>query len=53
MFGMMMVMNARFQVLTATSFKMAAFWNVASCSLVDMGKETVMEYFKVLFSAFT
>jgi hypothetical protein len=28
----------RFQVLTATSIKMAVFWDVAPCSLVDIDR---------------
>jgi hypothetical protein len=28
--------NVRFQVLTAASIKITAFWNVAPCSLVDV-----------------
>jgi hypothetical protein len=30
------VMNMRFQVLTAVSMKMAVFWVVAPCSLVEV-----------------
>jgi hypothetical protein len=30
--------QVRFQVLTATSMKMAVSWNGASCSLVEIGR---------------
>jgi hypothetical protein len=29
------LMKLRFQVVTATSMKMAVFWDVAPCSLID------------------
>jgi hypothetical protein len=48
-----MVMNARCQLLTASSVKMADFWDVVPCCLVDMWKEAVMEYVKGPFPAFT
>jgi hypothetical protein len=35
---MNMVMNARFQVLTAASMKFRLFWDVAQCSHVEVNR---------------
>jgi hypothetical protein len=34
--GTLIILNARFQVLTAASMRMAVFWAVAPCSLVEV-----------------
>jgi hypothetical protein len=38
------IIPVRFQVLTAASMKMAVFWDVAPCSLVDIGRRFTGAY---------
>jgi hypothetical protein len=34
----LVTLHVRFQVLTAASLKMTAFWDVAPCSVVEIGR---------------
>jgi hypothetical protein len=34
----LVTLHVRFQVLTAASLKMTAFWDVAPCSVVEVGR---------------
>jgi hypothetical protein len=40
--------NVRFQVLTAASTKMTAFWDIAPCSLVEVDRRFRREYCSII-----